>query len=212
MRRIGGHRPSATERMSRAITSSVTGRRLVAFRTELRHRHAPTHWTNLFGIVTLACVVVVFVTGIALMFFYQPSGTQVRYEGSYAPLHGSVLSEALRSTLSISFDVRGGLLLRQAHHWAALLLPAAIIQQLLVAFFTGGFRRPRKGMWVLLFGILIVALAGGWSGYALPDDMLSGTGVRITQGIVLGIPVVGTWLSAASSPGRSSSICTRCTS
>jgi ubiquinol-cytochrome c reductase cytochrome b subunit len=188
-------RPSATERMSRAIASSITGRRLAAFRTELRRRHAPVHWTNLFGVVTLACVVVVFVTGIALMFFYQPSETQVRYSGSYAPLHGSAMSEALRSTLTLSFDVRGGMLLRQAHHWAALLLPAAIILQLLVTFFTGAFRRPRKGMWVLLFGILIVALAGGWSGYALPDDMLSGTGLRITQGIVLGIPVAGTWLS-----------------
>jgi ubiquinol-cytochrome c reductase cytochrome b subunit len=189
-------RASVTQRMSRAISDSVAGRRLIAFREELRRRHAPVHWTNLFGIVTLACVVVVFATGVALMFFYQPSGSLTRYDGSYAPLHGSTMSQALRSTLALSFDVRGGMLLRQAHHWAALLLPAAIILQLLVTFFTGAFRRPRKGMWVLLFGILIVALAGGWSGYALPDDMLSGTGLRITQGIVLGIPVVGTWLSS----------------
>ena len=97
--------------------------------------------------------------------------------------------------MAISLELRGGLLLRQAHHWAALLLPASIMMQLLVMFFTGGFRRPRRASWVMLFLLLIVALAGGWSGYALPDDMLSGSGLRIVQGIVLGIPLVGTWLS-----------------
>ncbi len=87
-------------------------------------------------------------------------------------------------------------MLRQAHHWAALLLPAAILAQLAVMFFTGAFRRPRQASWVLLFLILVAALAAGWSGYALPDDMLSGTGLRIVEGIVLGIPIVGTWIAA----------------
>ena len=86
--------------------------------------------------------------------------------------------------------------MRQAHHWAALLLPASLILQLVVTFFTGGFRRPRRLGWVLLFLILIVALVGGWSGYALPDDLLSGTGLRIVEGIVLGIPVVGTSIAS----------------
>ncbi|WP_431245896.1 cytochrome b [Leifsonia xyli] len=106
------------------------------------------------------------------------------------------MSKALQSTLAISFELPGGLLVRQAHHWAALLLPAALILQLAVTFFTGAFRPPRRLAWLLLFGLLLTALAGGWSGYALPDDMLSGTGLRIVEGIVLGIPVVGTWLSA----------------
>jgi ubiquinol-cytochrome c reductase cytochrome b subunit len=107
--------------------------------------------------------------------------------------------------MRISFEVPGGLLVRQLHHWSALLLPAAVLLQLVVTFFTGAFRRPRRGMWLLLFGIYVVSLAGGWSGYALPDDMLSGTGLRITEGIILSIPVVGTWLAqlffAGSFPG-----------
>ena len=130
------------------------------------------------------------------MFFYTPSGDPTTYTGGYAPLHGAEVSQAFASTMRITFDIPGGLLMRQAHHWAALLLPASIIMQLLTTFFTGGFRRPRRGIWVLLFLIFIASLAGGWSGYALPDDLLSGTGLRITEGIALGIPVVGTWLAS----------------
>jgi ubiquinol-cytochrome c reductase cytochrome b subunit len=180
----------------RFVARTSLGRRLSHLAAELSRRRAPVHWTNMFGVVSLACVVVVFVTGLFLMFFYTPSGAQLAYHGGYAPLREATMSKAMQSTLTISFDVPGGLLMRQAHHWAALLLPASLILQLLTTYFTGGFRRPRRLGWVLLFLILIVALAGGWSGYALPDDMLSGTGLRIFEGIVLGIPVVGTWLSA----------------
>jgi ubiquinol-cytochrome c reductase cytochrome b subunit len=188
-------RRSFTDRAAGLVTGTSAGRRLSALATELSGRRVPLRWSNVFGVVSLASVVVIFVTGVFLMFFYSPSSTAVVYSGGYLPLDGATMSKAMRSTLAISFEVRGGLLIRQAHHWAALLLPASIILQLLTTFFTGGFRRPRRLGWVLLFLVLIVALVGGWSGYALPDDMLSGTGLRIVEGIVLGIPVVGTWLS-----------------
>lgn len=185
---------SITERIGRSAANSAAGRRLAALRTKLAGRRAPLRWSNLFGVVSFACVVVLFVTGVLLMFWYAPSSQRVDYTGTYAPLAGSDVSAAFSSILRISFDIPGGLLVRQAHHWAALLLPAGIMLQLAVTFFTGAFRR-RRGSWLVLFGLFVVALAGGWSGYALPDDMLSGTGLRIVEGIVLGIPVVGTWLS-----------------
>jgi ubiquinol-cytochrome c reductase cytochrome b subunit len=186
---------SFTDRAARRVTRTALGRKLGALGAELEERRVPLHWSNMFGVVSVACIVVIFVTGVFLMFFYSPSSSPVTYRGGYTPLDGATMSKAMRSTLAISFEVRGGLLLRQAHHWAALLLPASLILQLLTTFFTGAFRRPRRLAWVLLFLILIVALVGGWSGYALPDDMLSGTGLRIVEGIVLGIPVIGTWLS-----------------
>ncbi len=187
---------NVTARLERAFDTTRAGRRLAAGVAVARQHRVHLHWTSLFGVVTFACVAVLLVTGVGLMFFYTPSSERVVYNGSYAPLAGAEMSKALQSTLAISFDVRGGLLLRQAHHWAALLLPAAIILQLAATFFTGAFRRPRQWSWVLLFALLIAALAAGWSGYALPDDLLSGTGLVIVRGIMLGIPVVGTWLAA----------------
>ena len=61
------------------------------------------------------------------------------------------MSEAYKSTLNISFDVRGGLLMRQIHHWAALLFVAAITVHMLRVFFTGAFRKPRELNWVIGF-------------------------------------------------------------
>lgn len=185
-------RRSVSDRVAAGLRATGLGRRATRLSAELRRRVVPNHWTNLFGVVTAACVAVLFGTGIVLMFFYTPSNELVTYEGSYLPLHGAEVSRAFASTMQVSFDVPGGLLLRQAHHWAALLLPAAVILQMLSVFFTGGFRRPRRAAWVVLFLVFVSALAAGWSGYALPDDMLSGTGLRIVEGITLGIPFIGT--------------------
>jgi ubiquinol-cytochrome c reductase cytochrome b subunit len=193
-----GRRRSVTDRVAERLGSiTVFGHRIDDAWAVLRRRRVPTHWTSLFGVVTVASLVVVTVTGVLLMFFYTPSSDGTVYAGSYAPLHGATVSKAFASTMQVTFDVPGGVILRQAHHWSALILPAAITVQLVTTFFTGAFRRPRRALWVLLLLALIAALASGWSGYALPDDMLSGTGLRIVEGILLGIPVIGTWLASA---------------
>jgi ubiquinol-cytochrome c reductase cytochrome b subunit len=120
---------------------------------------------------------------------------EIAYNGSYVPLKGIKMSEAYASTLDISFDIRGGLLMRQVHHWAALFFIAAISVHLCRVFFTGAFRKPREMNWVIGVGLLTMALLAGFAGYSLPDDLLSGTGLRIAQGIMLSIPVIGTYLS-----------------
>lgn len=189
-------RTPVNERVFDYVTRRTAfGQWLVATVDRQRTRVVPTSWSRLFGVVSLAALVVLFVTGLLLMFFFSPSNDLVTYTGPYVPLRGAQMSKALSSTLRISFEVRGGLLLRQTHHWAALLLPASLILQLLTTFFTGGFRKPRQWTWVALFALFVVALVGGWSGYGLPDDLLSGTGLRIAQGVALAIPFVGSRLS-----------------
>jgi ubiquinol-cytochrome c reductase cytochrome b subunit len=129
-------------------------------RAELRSRRVPLHWTHVFGVVTMASLAVLFVTGVILMFAYDPSSELARYDGPYVPLHGAEASGAFISVMRLSFEVPGGLLLRQLHHWAGLLVPVSIMLQLLVSFFTGAFRRPRRANWVLLFLLFVVTLAG----------------------------------------------------
>ncbi|HEY2240849.1 MAG TPA: cytochrome bc complex cytochrome b subunit [Streptosporangiaceae bacterium] len=155
----------------------------------------PDHWTFLLGEIALYSFIILILTGIFLTLFFQPSMTQVVYHGSYTKLDGVRMSEAYQSTLSISFDVRGGLLMRQIHHWAADLFLAAIICHLLRIFFTGAYRKPRETNWLIGLGMFTLGIFEGFLGYSMPDDLLSGTGVRIAEGVLLGIPVVGTYLS-----------------
>ncbi|MEU2777300.1 cytochrome b N-terminal domain-containing protein [Streptomyces sp. NPDC007162] len=161
---------------------------------QLLRKAFPDHWSFLLGEIALYSLVVLVLTGVWLTFFFKPEMREVVYQGPYVPLRGQLVSGAFDSTLHISFDIRGGLLMRQAHHWAALVFVAAIGVHLLRIFFTGAFRRPRELNWVIGVTLFALALAEGFAGYSLPDDLLSGTGLRIAQGIMLSIPVVGTYV------------------
>ncbi|NYJ07668.1 cytochrome bc1 complex cytochrome b subunit [Petropleomorpha daqingensis] len=154
----------------------------------------PDHWSFLLGEIALYSFVVLLLSGTYLTFFFDASMREVVYDGSYAPLRGVSMSAAYDSTLALSFDVRGGLFMRQLHHWAALLFVASIIVHLLRIFFTGAFRRPRETNWLIGIGLLVLGLLEGFAGYSMPDDLLSGTGLRIASAIMLAIPVVGTWV------------------
>jgi ubiquinol-cytochrome c reductase cytochrome b subunit len=162
---------------------------------ELGRKIFPDHWSFMLGEVALYSFVVILLSGTFLTFFFQPSMAEVVYNGSYVPLKGLQMSAAYSSTLNISFDIRGGLLFRQIHHWAALLFIAAIGLHMLRVYFTGAFRKPREINWLIGFVLFILAMAEGFTGYSLPDDLLSGNGLRIIDGLIKGIPVIGTWTS-----------------
>ncbi|MBA3267154.1 MAG: cytochrome b, partial [Acidimicrobiia bacterium] len=147
----------------------------------------------MLGELALYSFVVLIVTGVYLTLFFNPSLEQTIYDGSYAPLRGVKMSVAYESTLDISFDVRAGMVMRQMHHWAAILFIGAIVVHLCRVFFTGAFRRPRELNWIIGCTLLILAILNGFAGYSLPDDQLSGTGLRIMYSILLSIPLLGTW-------------------
>src|SRR4051795_5540888 len=154
----------------------------------------PDHWSFLLGEIALYSFVVLLLSGTYLTFFFDASMREVTYNGSYDALRGVSMSAAYDSTLRLSFDVRGGLFMRQLHHWAALLFMAAIVVHMLRIFFTGAFRRPRETNWLIGVTLFILAIAEGFAGYSMPDDLLSGTGLRIMASIILSIPIVGTWV------------------
>src|SRR5947199_5789841 len=155
----------------------------------------PDHWSFLLGEIAMYCFIVLVATGTFLALFFTASPQHVVYRGSYVPLRGVSMSAAYRSVIDLSFDVRMGLLFRQMHHWAALLFLAAIVAHVGRVFFARAFRKPREINWLIGCTLLLLAIANGFTGYSLPDDLLSGTGLRIAYSIVLSVPVVGTWLA-----------------
>src|ERR671919_1678535 len=139
-----------------------------AFTEQALSKVFPDHWSFMLGEIALYSFVVLVVTGTFLAFFFDPSVAETTYEGDYGPLRGASMSEAYHSALAV---------------------------HLLRVFFTGAFRRPREINWILGVTLLILALFNGFTGYSLPDDLLSGTGLRIAYSIALSVPVIGTWLA-----------------
>jgi ubiquinol-cytochrome c reductase cytochrome b subunit len=165
----------------------------------------PDHWSFMLGEIALYSFIVLLLSGVFLTAFFVPDMTEVHYEGAFPTMHGVEMSEAFASTLRISFEVPGGLLMRQIHHWAALLFTASILIHMARVFFTGAFRKPREINWLIGFTLMILSLAAGFTGYSLPDDVLSGNGLRIIDGIVKSIPIIGSytsyWLFGGEFPG-----------
>src|ERR1017187_3025318 len=155
----------------------------------------PDHWTFLLGEIALYSFIILLLTGTFLTLFFEPSMSPVTYHGSYTNLDGVSMSRAYASTLNISFDVRGGLLMRQIHHWAADLFMAAIMAHMIRIFFTGAYRKPREVNWLIGIILFTLGLLEGLFGYSLPDDLLSGAGLRILEGVIQSLPIVGTYLA-----------------
>jgi ubiquinol-cytochrome c reductase cytochrome b subunit len=151
----------------------------------------PDHWSFLLGEIALYAFVVLVGTGVFLALFFEPSLAKTTYEGSYAPLRGAEMSDAYRSAVDLSFDVKAGLLFRQTHHWAANVFVAAMVVHLLRIFFTGAYRRPRELTYLIGLTMLFLGLLEGYLGYSMIDDLLSGMGLAIGYGVALSIPGIG---------------------
>ncbi len=154
----------------------------------------PDHWSFMLGEIALYAFIFLVLTGVFLALYFVPSDSQIVYHGTYTPLDGRMMSEAYASTLDLSFAVRMGLVMRQAHHWAANIFIGAIFLHMCRVFFTGAFRRPREVNWLIGATMLLLGIFNGFFGYSLPDDLLSGTGVRISASIIQSIPFIGSYL------------------
>jgi ubiquinol-cytochrome c reductase cytochrome b subunit len=151
----------------------------------------PDHWSFLIGEIVLYSFVVLIATGVFLALFFDPSSASTVYHGGFATLEGQSVSAAYASTVHLSLEVPAGLLIRQTHHWAALVFVAAIVVHMMRVFFTGAFRKPRDVNWMVGLTLLTLALLEGFAGYSLPDDLLSGMGLAIAYAVVLSIPLIG---------------------
>ena len=156
----------------------------------------PDHWSFMLGEIALWSFVVLLLTGVFLTLWFAPQHGRGRVPGLLRPAARRRDVRGLRAPpLNLSFDVRGGLLMRQMHHWAAMIFVASMMVHLLRVFFTGAFRKPRELNWVIGCLLLFLGTLEGFTGYSLPDDLLSGTGIRAADGFMKATPVVGSYMS-----------------
>jgi cytochrome b-561 len=151
----------------------------------------PAEDSFLLGEIALFCFLVLVLTGMFLGFFFEPSTSDVEYEGSVAQYQGEQLPEAFASVLNITYDVPFGMLIRRMHHWAAHLFVAAIGLHMLRVFFTGAYRNPREPNWVVGSGLAGLSMFAAYTGYALPFDEFASTAVGIGFNVARSVPLVG---------------------
>jgi ubiquinol-cytochrome c reductase cytochrome b subunit len=169
-------------------------------------RDPQDRWAAVFGRIAGYSFAVAVVTGVLLLPFFRPSMTALVYRGSYRLLDGTTVSQAYQSVLAISFDVRGGLLIRQVHHWSADLFVAAVILRLLRMFFRGRFSGRARPDWLIWVALLPLGMLTAYSGTILPDDGLSGGSLGVITGVMESVPLIGThlvfWIFGGAPPGH----------
>ncbi|MGH3442534.1 MAG: cytochrome bc1 complex cytochrome b subunit [Nitriliruptorales bacterium] len=192
-------RRSVVDRVARWVDERL---RLAEVSTKLLRKPFPGHWSFLIGEIALFSLVILVATGTFLALFYRPDARTLIYAGPYTPLQGAEVSAAFDSVMRLSFEVRAGLLMRRIHHHAANVFVVAIVVHMFRVFFTGSFRKPRELTWLTGIVLLILAIGAGFTGYSLPDDLLSGTGLAIAYGTLLSIPFVGPWVAFLAMAGE----------
>lgn len=166
-----------------------------AGRSRLLNRVVPDHWSFMLGEIAVYSFVYLCLSGVFLSLFFDDSPGSTVYTGSFTAMRGEEVSSPYASVVRLSWDVRFGLVMRQSHHWAALIFLGAIVVHLLRVFFTGGFRKPRELNWMIGVTLVLLAMLNGFTGYDLPDDLLSDMGLNIVNAVLLAVPFIGTWLS-----------------
>jgi len=156
----------------------------------------PAEDSFLLGEVALICFVVLVLTGTFLGVFFEPSTSDVEYEGSVEEYQGEDMPASYVSVLNITYDVPFGMLIRRMHHWAAHLFVASIGLHMLRVFFSGAYRNPREPNWVVGSGLAVAAMFAAYTGYALPFDEFASTAVGIGYNVAVSIPIVGDTVGA----------------
>lgn len=148
----------------------------------LMHLHPKTvnvqaiKFTRTFGLggINALLFVILAVTGLLLRFSYVPTPT-----------------DAYNSILALQNNSIFGSLLRNIHHWSAMLMVVTAFLHLLRVFYTGSIYYERKKNWYYGLALFAVVLAFNFTGYLLPWDQLSFWAVTIMTNIVEYIPFIG---------------------
>ncbi|MBE0571716.1 MAG: cytochrome b N-terminal domain-containing protein [Ignavibacteriaceae bacterium] len=129
-----------------------------------------------FGLGGMAALLVViqFITGIMLRFYYEPFP-----------------QKAYDSILHLQNNVLFGQLIRNIHHWCGVFLVIIAFLHLLRVFFTGGFQSSRKVNWIIGIALLILIVFLNFTGYLLPWDQLAYWAVTVGTSLLNYFPVIG---------------------
>ncbi len=141
---------------------------------KVRERAITFSYTFYLGMITFFLFVVLVVTGVLLMLYYQPA-----------------IPNAYYNMKDLQYVVSNGMFLRNMHRWAAHLMVITVFLHMLRVFYNGAYRRPREFNWVIGVFLFLLTLLLSYTGYLLPYDQLAYWAVTVGANIVKYVPVLG---------------------
>lgn len=142
--------------------------------TRVYNRSIKTQTTFGLGLICLYLFIIEWITGVYLMFYYEPS-----------------TGAAYGRILDLNYTIMFGRVMRNLHRWAAEAMVVAVALHMCRVFYTGAYKPPREFNWVLGVILLLLTLALSFTGYLLPWDQLSFWAVTVGTSIVSYAPVLG---------------------
>ncbi|UCH65899.1 MAG: cytochrome b N-terminal domain-containing protein, partial [Ignavibacterium sp.] len=129
-----------------------------------------------FGLGGMAALLIViqFLTGIMLRFYYEP------FPGL-----------AYDSIVFLQNNVLFGRLIRNIHHWSGVFLVIITFLHLLRTFLTGAYQSPRQVNWIIGLLLLALVIFSNFTGYLLPWDQLAYWAITVSTSILSYIPLIG---------------------
>jgi quinol-cytochrome oxidoreductase complex cytochrome b subunit len=129
-----------------------------------------------FGLGGMAALLIVvqFITGILLRFYYEPFP-----------------HKAYDSIVLLQSNVLFGQLIRNIHHWAGVFLVLIVFLHLLRVFFTEAYRSTRQFNWIIGLILFALVIFSNFTGYLLPWDQLAYWAVTVSTSILQYIPLIG---------------------
>jgi quinol-cytochrome oxidoreductase complex cytochrome b subunit len=163
-------------------TTTPRGRSMTSFHNFFLHIYpvkvprevVKTRTTLRLGFISATLYMILFVSGMYLMFFYHPAPPD-----AYFDMH------ALSTTVSF------GQFVRNVHRWSAHLMVLVVFLHLLRVFYAGAYRKPRQFNWVIGVVLLVFTLLMSFTGYLLPWDQLSYWAITVGTNIAGYVPVFG---------------------
>jgi Cytochrome b subunit of the bc complex len=141
---------------------------------KVRERAIKFSYTFYLGMISFSLFVVLVVTGVLLMLYYQPA-----------------IPNAYHNMKDLQYVVSNGIFLRNMHRWAAHLMVITVFLHMLRVFYKGAYQLPREFNWVIGVFLFLLTLLLSYTGYLLPYDQLSYWAVTVGANIVKYVPVVG---------------------
>jgi ubiquinol-cytochrome c reductase cytochrome b subunit len=131
------------------------------------------------GGLTLIAFLLQVISGILLVFYYDPS-----VEGAY------------NSVDYITYILPLGWLVRGIHHYGASAMVILVSLHMLRTYFFSAYKRPREINWLTGVLLLFLVLAFGFSGYLLPWDQKGYWATKVGTEIAGSVPIFGSKITA----------------